>query len=87
LRGDLEADEEGVTGKGTANSRGPVDRFGGDLEGDLLGEEGRTGMETVDNEALGEAEARMRVREEALDVVLSVGRSARGMCGMGDKLV
>jgi len=55
----------------------------GDLEGNLLGEGGRSN-ERDDRDALGEAEAKVLVRDEILVGVTSRGRAASGIFGMGD---
>lgn len=64
----------GVMGNGIAKSRL---RFVGDLEGELGGKGGAN-----DAEALGEIEAKTRVREEGLERVLNLGKSAKGTGGM-----
>lgn len=80
LVGDFEAKER--TEHGTAKSRSTF--FVGDLEGDLLGEEGGPGNEKDGMDALGEAEAKVLVRDETLMGMTRRGRSASGICGMGD---
>lgn len=60
---------EAVIGKGTANSRSA--RLAGDLEGDLLGDEGGPGSEREESTAFGDAEARVRVKEEIFDGMAS----------------
>lgn len=74
---------EGVTGKGTANSRGCgflVGDLVGDLEGEREGEPGVARMEAEEGD-LGEEDARRRVRVEGFWVPGSWGRPAKGILG------
>lgn len=76
---DARADFEGLNaGKGTANSCEAIERF----TGDFTGEVGLDGTIFLRIEApLGEAEASIRVSEDALIVVTSSGRAAKGTFG------
>lgn len=71
--------DEGVTGKGMANSRAAALRFTGDFVGDLGGDNG--GTKGSAGRPLGDADARVRVSDEAFVAVVSWGRSARGISG------
>lgn len=77
LVSDCEA--EARTGNGIAKSRSTF--LVGDLEGDLLGEDG--GQSSA-REAFGEAEAKVLVRDEIFVGITRRGRLASGICGMGD---
>jgi hypothetical protein len=76
---DARADFEGlIAGNGIANSFGAIERF----TGDFTGEVGLDGTIFLRIDApLGEAEASTRVSEDALTVVTSSERSAKGTFG------
>lgn len=78
LVGDFEA--KGGTGNGTVRSRSTF--LVGDLEGNL-GEDGVPGNERADNDALGEADAKVLVRDETLVGMTRRGRLASGIWGTG----
>ena len=69
-------------GSGTVRSRSTF--LVGDLDGNLLGEDGGPGNESNDRDALGEAEAKVLVRDEILVGMMRRGRSASGIWGTGD---
>lgn len=80
----MAAFDVGVMGNGTANSRPAALRFTGDFVGDREGEEGGT-SDNIER-PFGDADARVRVSEDAFETATDVvrgGRSAQGMFGIG----
>lgn len=76
--------EDGVLGKGTANSRAATLRFAGDFVGDREGDVG--GTSANDEIPFGDADASSRVRAEAFEIdadAKRAGNSAFGMLGIG----
>jgi hypothetical protein len=73
--------ELGVIGNGTAKSCSAVFLLAGDFVDDREGDDG--GTNTDADSSLGEAEAKVRVREEAFAAAVSCGRSAQGILGIG----
>jgi hypothetical protein len=71
----------GVIGNGTAKSRAAPLRLTGDFVGDREGDDG--GANDNADCPLGDADAKVRVSEEAFTAVASCGRSARGTLGIG----